>query len=153
MHKQQGQVKSLTLTTTTNLAVSCERGCLASPAIDCLKWVPASIGILWHKGEVWSARGAINCSPEHQGSDRESTQRQSQKDVRRGEKECSLEWADSMWGTGEREKKKVVITQMGRYAPSIHPMLPYLLAHTTGVLIGSVHSVCSSTLQVWRRAL
>lgn len=49
--------------------------------------------------------------------------------------------------------RKMVITQMGRYAPSIHPMPPYPLAHTTGVLIGPVHSVCSGTQQVWRRAL
>lgn len=35
-----------------------------------------------------------------------------------------------------REREKVFITQMDHYAPSIHPMLPYLLAHATGVLIG-----------------
>lgn len=40
----------------------------------------------------------------------------------------------------------MVITQMGCYAPSIHPMLPQPLAHATGVLIGPEHSV-------WRRAL
>lgn len=32
-----------------------------------------------------------------------------------------------------REREKMVITQMGRYAPSIHPMLPYPFAHATGV--------------------
>lgn len=76
-----------------------------------------------------SARGAINFSQEHRGSDRQSTlgrepeekeeeEGGSQKYKRSEEmKESCVHWRG---GVGE----KVVITQMGRYAPSIHPMLP-----------------------------
>lgn len=72
-----------------------------------------------------------------------------------GETEIQKRGGDEgeMYTRRRREREKLVITQMGRYAPSIHPMLPYHLAHATRVLIGPVHSVCSSTLQVWRRAL
>ena len=79
MHKQTRRIKCLASTTAALLAVSSVRGCLATCAIDRLKWVPATIGILWHEGKRGSARGAISGSQEHRGSDRQSTWRESER--------------------------------------------------------------------------